>query len=84
MEHVETSHKIISRLKDGQLETMVLKYCAPHFSINKTKEVPKDEPIDIPKIKLAKKTKTKEVPKDDIPKIKLAKKAKIIIIKPKK
>jgi hypothetical protein len=41
MEHVETSHKIISRLRDGQLETAVLRFCAPHFSINKTKEVPK-------------------------------------------
>jgi hypothetical protein len=40
MEHVETSHKIISRLRDGQLETAVLRFCAPHFSINKTKELP--------------------------------------------
>jgi hypothetical protein len=55
MEHVESSHKIISRLKDGQLETAVLRFCAPHFSINKSKEVPKD---DIPKIKLTKKAKT--------------------------
>jgi hypothetical protein len=39
MEHVEVSHKIIAKLRDGQLETAVLRFCAPHFSINKTKEV---------------------------------------------
>jgi hypothetical protein len=58
MEHVEVSHKIIAKLKDGQIETAVLKYCAPHFSINKTKEVPKTIPkkikLDKPKVIIVK------------------------------
>jgi hypothetical protein len=50
MEHVEVSHKIITKIKDGQLETSVLKYCAPHFSINKTKDN-----IKVKQIKFSKK-----------------------------
>jgi hypothetical protein len=54
MEHVETSHKIIARLKDGQLETSVLRFCAPHFSINKSKETPKKIKLAKPKVLLIK------------------------------
>ena len=35
-EHVDLGHKIIQKIRDGQLETAVLKYCAPHFFINKS------------------------------------------------
>jgi hypothetical protein len=56
MEHVEVSHKIIARLKDGQIETAVLRFCAPHFSINKTKKV-------VAKIKLDTNDITKDKPK---------------------
>ena len=63
IEHVEVSHNIIAKLRDGQIQTAVLKYCAPHFSINKTKEAIKELPkkIKLDKIKVVAPKKNKIV-----------------------
>jgi hypothetical protein len=96
MEHVEVSHKIIAKLRDGQLETAVLRFCAPHFSINKTKEVikiVKDVPkkIKLEKVKhepklIAKPVLVNNVPEEKEVAVKPKKNptAKKITIKPKK
>ena len=37
-DYVILAHKIIDKIRDGQLEKMVLKYCAPYFAINKSSD----------------------------------------------